>query len=281
MKNLKLILVAIIFMVASACEEVIVIPSVLSFDQSSASGFEGTDYAIGISFDTPVDNQITINYTVSGTASSGVDYSLPSSLTVPSGSTSATLDLQTFDNSDYSATGKTVTVAITDVNGSANVQFGSNTTFTYTILENDLQIFLSWSPSTGIADDHDLDLFLGLLDQSTNNIGAEGGFSDSLTPDEEIIMDQNLSNLEYFAWVKYFSGAIGSSNPNLVVNYTITLNFPDGSTMSNSDIFSLNTTSNRILFSITKNGEGSFSASSNPFGPDGRQAPIIFSAKSK
>ncbi len=266
MKHLKLFLAAIIVFGVSSCE--VITPSSISFTTTSDSGLEGTNYAIGITIDLPLDAETTINYTVSGTAGAS-DFSLPSSVTIPSGSTSGALDLQVFDNTDYDNIGKTVIVTITDVTGSDNITLGTNLIFTYTILENDLEIVLSWQPSSGVAGDHDLDLFLD--DESFFNIDLSICGSSCIT--EEIVMTQDYVDMSYIVHVQYFSGSIGSSQPNLTVNYTVTINFPDGTVASNSDVYSLNNRSSRNLYRITKNGDGNFSATADPFGAGGRHAP--------
>lgn len=79
-------------------------------------------------------SDITVDYVVSGTAAVGSDHSLSSgSVVIGSGSISSVISLPIIDDSD-SEVSETV---IVELQTSANFNLGANTTFTYTIIDND------------------------------------------------------------------------------------------------------------------------------------------------
>ena len=271
MKSLKLLISFLAIGLVVSCSKIE--PAALNFVLTEDSGLEsqGT-YPIAISLDRSITSGIELSYTVSGSASDLTDFYLPSSpLTIASGSSSATLNLDIVDDTDY--TGEDITVVV-NINGIAgegvdDVSFGNNTTFTYTIKENDLEVELTWTPSSGAAVDFDLDLII-LIAGDQSYYASSASYTDIV---ETVVLDQNGPAVVYYALASLYSGNITNTS----VDYTIKISFPDGSTTSNSDTFNANNTADRTLFSITKNGDGNFSASADPLGSGGIQLrePIV------
>ncbi len=88
-------------------------------------------------FYTPVTNDLLVPYTISGTASNGVDYiTLPGSVLIPAGSSNATIAVQAIDDS-IPELPESVTLTLT-----SNATFGviSPASATVTILDNDNQL---------------------------------------------------------------------------------------------------------------------------------------------
>jgi hypothetical protein len=80
---------------------------------------------------------VVVNYSVSGTAVSGVDFSaLPGSVTIPAGSSSAVINVPVLDDATVDP-GETVRISLTSASGSANLVPGEVTSATLTILDND------------------------------------------------------------------------------------------------------------------------------------------------
>ncbi|GEM_PF-5145942 len=247
-------------------------PSVLNFNETLASGLESQGvYTVTISLDKSVSADVDLSYTLSGTAEQYVDYDLPSSIRIPAGSTSTSFDLTLYDNYVYSAEDKTVIIDVNGLTGSDNVNFGS-TKFTFTIMENDVEIALGWTVNGGNAADYDLDLYVYRSDDLSSFYKSSSSFTDN---PEVIVLGQDEINETYYAVAKFYSGDVTSAT----VNYTMTIKYPDGTTSSNADVYNANKTSPRSLFEVVKSGDGDFTATADPFGPDGIQIGEPVAAK--
>jgi|GEM_PF-2268051 len=83
----------------------------------------------------PPDAALTVNYTISGTATNGVDYELiPSSVTIPAGATTATIVIRPIDDTLVEGP-ETVTLTLTS---GADYQVGSPNAATVTIADDDV-----------------------------------------------------------------------------------------------------------------------------------------------
>lgn len=264
MKKSKLFLTAISLIWAVSCD-IVLDPSTVNFETNAASGLESTqDYFIAISIDKPLVNDLTIDLDASGTADPFLDYSMPSFIDIPAGSTSANIDLFIKENFDYSGEDKTIIVNMSSSEIDLNAMFGDNTTFTYTIMDNELAVELSWEPTSGSPSDYDLDLYLY---KSTDLVNVYSSSTSIYDVPEVLTLTQNDSEVTYYAVAHYYSGDLSDVS----VDYDITIKFPDGTTSSHNDTFDANTYLDRTLFSIVKNGDGNFSTSKDPLGSSGRQ----------
>ena len=128
-------------------------PPVVSFATGSHTAFEGAGtHDVGVTLNPAPPSDITLAYTVSGTAASGSDFTIASSgtLTVPRGTTTATIPVTIVDDSvkedsetvvltlidgaGYSVDGSTYTLTIADNEGPSAVSFASGT---YRVNEGD------------------------------------------------------------------------------------------------------------------------------------------------
>ncbi|WP_420387538.1 Calx-beta domain-containing protein [Roseivirga sp.] len=110
--------------------------STISFVSTEASGLESISSAeIAVELDKVNPLDITVDYTVTGTASSGIDYTLTSgTLTISAGTTSGTINIADIVADEIVETDETVIITLSDP---VNAFLGVNTVHTYTITDDD------------------------------------------------------------------------------------------------------------------------------------------------
>lgn len=238
-------------------------PAGVSFSSISDMGYESSgNQTVTITMDKSIGSDVTFEFTFSGTAISSSDYGFSTTeATIPAGSTSTDISFFIYDNYQYDPTDKTIIINLTSISGPGvdDAEFGENTTYTYTLMEDDMQIDLSWTPNSGSATDHDIDLY---LDQGSADFRASTSGSAII---ETVMLYGDDADATYYAISHYYSGYLANSD----VNYSITLSFPDGSTQSHSDTFTYDEYSDRTLWGITKSG-ATYSVEQDPFGANGR-----------
>lgn len=236
-------------------------PAVINLSTADESAFEISSgkHIVTVSMDRALASDVTINLAYAGTAVKDQDYLLvENNVIIPAGKTTAEFTFATMDNKSYEGTDRTIEISLTSVS-SSEAKLGSNTSYTYTIQEDDLQIELTWNSSTDNVDDFDLDLYLYKeveIDKSLLGSGVE-----------TIVLNGSLANGTYFVVVDLANQSV----PNSASGYAVELSFPDGSTQKSTDFFDDNRNWNRTLFSISKEG-ASYSATENPNGANSRIA---------
>ncbi|UZD58143.1 VWA domain-containing protein [Shewanella algae] len=100
-------------------------------DQSSVT--EGETAAFTVSIDQVADEDVVVNFTYSGVAEDGSDFTGVASVTIPAGSTSVPLDISTLDDGIYEGA-EDFTVTIDSVSG-ADASIGANNSADTTILD--------------------------------------------------------------------------------------------------------------------------------------------------
>uniref|UniRef100_UPI0031F49AF6 Calx-beta domain-containing protein n=1 Tax=Shewanella algae TaxID=38313 RepID=UPI0031F49AF6 len=100
-------------------------------DQSSVT--EGETAAFTVSIDQVADEDVVVNFTYSGVAEDGSDFTGVASVTIPAGSTSVPLDISTIDDGIYEGA-EDFTVTINSVSG-ADASIGANNSADTTILD--------------------------------------------------------------------------------------------------------------------------------------------------
>jgi len=253
-----------------SCEKIV--PAGVNFTEVTASGYESDGaQTVQIDFTRAVESEITIEVAFTGTA----DYYAGSTLiTVPAGEITANVNFELIDNGTYEpGVTKTVIIDLIGITGPGvdDAGFGTYTTYTYNVDEDDMKIDLEWTASEGLSSDHDLDLYL-----HNNIVETQSSTSGSNNP-ETVILRGSATDQTYYTVSHYF-GSIFSST--VQVNYTITLNFPDGSTQSHSDTFTSLDQSDRTLWSISKSGVN-YTAMQDPFGVNGRVEGTLIIKDSK
>jgi hypothetical protein len=111
----------------------------LQFAYADGSGPESvTATSVRVIVDVPHFEDVTVNYALSGTATGGgVDYTLAAgTATIAAGQTSTTIPL-VIVNDSVSEASESVVLTLSSPHG-VNTSLGSNTTFTYTITDNDV-----------------------------------------------------------------------------------------------------------------------------------------------
>ena len=110
--------------------------SIVANVPNAAEGTSPVDGQFTISLSNPSDSLTTVTYTVSGTATSGADFvSLPGSVTLLPGQTTATIDLSVIDDLRLEQD-ETVTITLDSVNGNAAI--GPDSVATVTIDDNEI-----------------------------------------------------------------------------------------------------------------------------------------------
>ena len=111
----------------------------IGFAQTLSSAVEATagSQSIAVSLSTPVTSDVTVDYTISGTATSDVDFTLASgTLTLAPGDTVASIPLVVLDDSDVES-GETVVITLANPVGAA---LSTQSTHTFTITDDDLPV---------------------------------------------------------------------------------------------------------------------------------------------
>jgi hypothetical protein len=97
----------------------------------------GTPGQFRVTLSKPASQNVIVNYNVSGTATSGVDFTaLSGSVTILAGSSSALIDVAVRDDVNVDP-GETVTVSLSSASGMSNLAPGASVSATLTIVDND------------------------------------------------------------------------------------------------------------------------------------------------
>ncbi|MGI2856428.1 retention module-containing protein, partial [Shewanella algae] len=145
-------------------------------DQSSVT--EGETAAFTVSIDQVADEDVVVNFTYSGVAEDGTDFTGVASVTIPAGSTSVPLDIGTIDDGIYEGA-EDFTVTIDSVSG-ADADIGSNN-----------------SADTTILDAQDAPLVGIVADQSSVTEGETASFTVSIdqVADEDVVVNFTYSGV--------------------------------------------------------------------------------------
>ncbi|WP_345862194.1 immunoglobulin-like domain-containing protein, partial [Shewanella algae] len=139
-------------------------------DQSSVT--EGETAAFTVSIDQVADEDVVVNFTYSGVAEDGSDFTGVASVTIPAGSTSVPLDISTINDGIYEGA-EDFTVTIDSVSG-ADASIGANNSADTTILD------AQDAPVVGIV-----------ADQSSVTEGETAAFTVSIdqVADEDVVVN--------------------------------------------------------------------------------------------
>ncbi|QQO85320.1 immunoglobulin-like domain-containing protein [Shewanella algae] len=145
-------------------------------DQSSVT--EGETAAFTVSIDQVADEDVVVNFTYSGVAEDGTDFTGVASVTIPAGSTSVPLDISTINDGIYEGA-EDFTVTINSVSG-ADASIGANNSADTTILD------AQDAPVVGIV-----------ADQSSVTEGETAAFTVSIdqVADEDVVVNFTYSGV--------------------------------------------------------------------------------------
>ncbi|QTE90435.1 hypothetical protein JKK33_19115 [Shewanella algae] len=145
-------------------------------DQSSVT--EGETAAFTVSIDQVADEDVVVNFTYSGVAEDGSDFTGVASVTIPAGSTSVPLDISTINDGIYEGA-EDFTVTINSVSG-ADASIGANNSADTTILD------AQDAPVVGIV-----------ADQSSVTEGETAAFTVSIdqVADEDVVVNFTYSGV--------------------------------------------------------------------------------------
>ena len=144
----------------------------IDFNATSSNGAESvSSKAITIDLSGPSSEAITVNYTVTGTATgSGTDYSLVNgTITIAAGATTSTITIANIINDSADEADETVIITLSSP---SNATLGSDDVHTYTIADDDGQptVDFNTTTSTGAEDISSAALTVDLSAASSNNI---------------------------------------------------------------------------------------------------------------
>mgnify|MGYP002713028923 CR=1 FL=1 len=249
---------AFVLGVFSSCTQVD--PAGINLSSISDSGYESSGtQTISVNLDKSISSDVTIEFEYSGTATKSSDYNFyTTEATILAGQTSAEIEFTIFDDYEYDPTDKTIIINLTTISGPGvdEVNFGENTTYTYTLQEDDMEIELTWDDS-----DYNMELLL-VQGETPVRESIESG-----TTAKSVVLHGDDSDGNYQT-LTYMS--LGNLNENSSIPYSVTLNFPDGSSETHGDNLIVERLFNaRHLWEITKTGTG-YTAAKDPLGSNGR-----------
>ena len=170
----------------------------VDFNTTSSSGAESvSSKAITVDLSSASTQNVTVDYTVTGTATgSGTDYTLANgTLTISAGSTSGTITIASIVNDTLDEPNETVIVTLSNP---SNATLGSDDTHTYTINDNDDAPVVDFN--------------------ATSSNGAESTSSKALTVDLSAASSQNVT-VDYVVT----GTATGSGTDYTLANGTLTI----------------------------------------------------------
>ncbi|WP_286746315.1 Ig-like domain-containing protein [Roseivirga sp. UBA1976] len=212
---------------------------VISFATTTSSGLESVGSAsIVVNNDLASSNTITVDYTVTGTATNGTDYTLASgTLTFAANSTSENIAIAGIVNDEIVELDETVIITLSNPTNSI---LGANTVHTYTIMDDD-QATVTIADVSADEDDGSTTVSL-VLDKA-----VDGGFSVDVSTvdgtatiadnDYTAVVDQTITFVGTAGETKTVTITLGSDNK-LEANETIQvlMNNLIANTVSTSDI---------------------------------------------
>jgi hypothetical protein len=118
-----------------------------NFSAAAGSGPVTQDASLTVTLSAPSDRSVTVNYTATGTAVAGTDYTLPSPQTVtfPAGSVSQTIPVHLIDSGKA---GPNKTLILT-LSGPAGATLGKTAAETFTIINNEPLPSVAFASATG------------------------------------------------------------------------------------------------------------------------------------
>lgn len=210
------------------------LPSV-SFSSPDGIGLESVG-TVNIPVDLSFTENAIINYTVSGTATHGSDYSLSGSLTfINGGPTTQNLTLNVIDDTLYE-NDETVVITLSIVSGAIP---GTHTVYTYTIENNDPILQVSFNANTSSIAEN------GILANVQINLSAASGLDVTVPININVI--STATNGGDYTTSSSVTIPAGSTSANLTVNIT------DDSIDENDEavVLELGTPTNATLGAIT------------------------------
>ncbi|MGE0079141.1 MAG: Calx-beta domain-containing protein [Bacteroidales bacterium] len=162
-------------------------PSVptVSFSSTSSSGAESESSAVlQVNLSASSASNVTVDYTVSGTATGGgTDYTLANgTLTINAGSTSGTITISDIVDDELVEDDETVVVTLSNP---TNATLGTNTVYTYTITDNDEPsvptVSFSSTSSSGAESESSAVLQVNLSASSASNVTVDYTVSGTAT----------------------------------------------------------------------------------------------------
>jgi hypothetical protein len=112
------------------------------FDPTSGTVNEGGTLNLTVSLDLPTSNEVTVPLTLSGTATNGTDYTIPTFITIAPGQTTGTVTLTAIDDLIPEGNETVIVTLGTPTNADLNPE---DTIFTATIIDNDGPVTPSFS----------------------------------------------------------------------------------------------------------------------------------------
>ncbi len=185
-----------------------------SFHPALLQDATGTEVKITLSLDKPAAETSVVAFSVSGTADATSaanpigDYGLEgSNFTIEKGATEAVLTLTVYEDTEFEDDAENdeglyfedIVITLTNV-VSGPVQIGEGSTVNVNILEDDVEIDLTWDNGNGNAGDVDLDLYLWIGEELLTGSAAGG------TQFEEVLLPGGFFNETFGVSYTYYGG---------------------------------------------------------------------------
>lgn len=186
-----------------------------SFHPALLNGATGHEVDVTITFDKPAPEAAVVAFSLSGTATRTTpanpvgDYAIEgNNFTIEKGATEAVLTFTIFEDIEFEddaenndgAYYEDIVLTLTSV-VSGPVQLGQQTTFRINILEDDVEIALTWDAGGGHAGDADLDMYLWVENDILGSSARAG------TQFEGILIPGGFFNETFGVSYTYYSGS--------------------------------------------------------------------------
>lgn len=204
----------------SSCREDNTFPVNLFFEkQSSLTAETIGDHSVAVHMDRPALQDIVVNYSVTGSAQLGTDYTTPGNFIIKKDSSIGYIIVSIIDDNEFEFDpevtqyfGETIKFSLSGLSGNS-VLAGNSELHTHTLIVADnepikhsMQINLTWDAGYGTAGDVDMDLFVFLLDPQKGPIMV--GDSQQIGPKfEGIVVGTPAPDAEYGLACRYFEGS--------------------------------------------------------------------------
>jgi hypothetical protein len=133
-------------------------PPTLAFETEGSSVEENQNVSVQLTLNYASPEEVVVNFTYTGTAENGIDYTAPETLTIPIGQTTATLYVETLDDSAIEIL-EDIQVTVSSANG---VTLGDSITHTLSLVSDDYPTYSIGEVSEQIDEGESVELKVSL-----------------------------------------------------------------------------------------------------------------------
>ena len=225
MKRIGALILLGVLGILSSCREDGVPPVTIFFqEQSSLTAETIGEFAIAVNLSRPAPEDIEVNYTVTGSAQLGEDFTAPGSFVIEKDSIQGYIVITILDDNEFEFDpnetqyfGETVNITLSGVSGNGILASDADfLTHKLLIADNEpiahsMIIELTWDSGDGTPGDVDMDLLLFILDPQEGAVLV--GESQQIGTDfEGIVVGTPAPDAEYGLAYRYFEGSSDALN---------------------------------------------------------------------